>query len=139
VKQATFLDTVHILALVNPADQWHARAVAWSAAISGSILTTGAVLVEVADALCRRDRRRRAAAIIEDLRKDPVVRCVPVDDPLLERGLAFYQSRGDKDWSLTDCISFVVMADGGIRDALTADEHFQQAGFRALLREPLPN
>jgi hypothetical protein len=44
------------------------------------------------------------------------------------------RERSDKDWSLTDCISFAVMEDEGIHEALTGDQHFEQAGFRALLK-----
>lgn len=58
---------------------------------------------------------------------------VSVDAELFESGLARYESRPDKDWSLTDCISFVVMERHGVADALTGDHHFTQAGFRALL------
>lgn len=47
--------------------------------------------------------------------------------------MELYRSRDDKEWSLTDCISFVVMADEGIEDALPGDRHLEQAGFRALL------
>jgi len=54
---------------------------------------------------------------------------------VFSRGLLLFDSRADKEWSLTDCISFVVMEDRGLTDALTADHHFEQAGFRALLNE----
>jgi predicted nucleic acid-binding protein len=63
------------------------------------------------------------------------VKVVSVDTALLRRAIDFYQSREDKEWGLTDCISFIVREDNGLTDALTTDEHFQQAGFRALLRE----
>ncbi len=53
---------------------------------------------------------------------------------LLEQGLALYTRRSDKDWSLTDCISFVVMKAEGIEEALTGDHHFEQGGFVALLK-----
>ena len=53
---------------------------------------------------------------------------------LLNAGLDRMRERPDKDWSLIDCISFVVMENEGIKDALTADQHFEQAGFRALFR-----
>ncbi|KAF5428591.1 hypothetical protein C5S39_11130 [Candidatus Methanophagaceae archaeon] len=53
----------------------------------------------------------------------------------MQRAIDFYRDREDKEWGLTDCISFIVMGDQGLTDALTADEHFEQAGFRALLRE----
>ena len=65
----------------------------------------------------------------------PNVKVVSVDSALLRRAIDFYHSRGDKEWGLTDCISFIVMEDNGLTEALTTDEHFQQAGFRALLRE----
>ena len=50
------------------------------------------------------------------------------------RGVALYAERPDKDWSLTDCISFVVMRKMDITEALTGDRHFEQAGFTALLK-----
>jgi predicted nucleic acid-binding protein len=59
---------------------------------------------------------------------------VPPEPELFERAIEFYGRRADKAWSLTDCVSFVVMADLGITDALTGDHHFEQASFRALLK-----
>ena len=59
---------------------------------------------------------------------------VPAEAKLFEQGVEFYHRRPDKAWPLTDCISFVVMTDLGIREALTGDHHFEQAGFRALLK-----
>jgi len=58
---------------------------------------------------------------------------VPFQKSQLERAQGLFCSRADKSWSLTDCTSFVIMEDRGIRDALTGDRHFEQAGFRALL------
>ena len=60
-----------------------------------------------------------------------------VENTLLHRAIDLYQKRDDKEWGLTDCISFIVMDDQGLGNALTSDEHFQQAGFRALLREDI--
>ena len=68
------------------------------------------------------------------MRDDNHVTIVPPDDALFHRGVEFYAQRPDKDWSLTDCISFVVMEERGIREALTGDHHFEQAGFAALLK-----
>jgi len=135
VTRELFLDTVYLLALLNPRDSWHARAVALSRHIRPRLVTTHAVLTEVADALCRQSRRTWAIQAIDDLREDGNVTCVPVESTLFTRALDLYRERADKDWSLTDCISFVVMRDRAISDALTADLHFVQAGFRALLRE----
>ena len=60
---------------------------------------------------------------------------VYINEELFQRGWDFYEARIDKDWSLTDCLSFVVMQERGVNEALAHDHHFEQAGFRALLRE----
>ena len=130
-----FLDTVYLLALINPNDAWRSKAMEWAAKAKGPFVTTEAVLVELADALCRSDRRRWAIDAVRDLRSDSMVRGVPMDAALFDRGFDLYARRPDKDWSLTDCISFVVMEELNIKQALTADVHFTQAGFRALMRE----
>ena len=67
-------------------------------------------------------------------REDADVAIIGDDRELFESGIRMYREREDKDWSLTDCISFVVMEREEIRDALTADHHFEQAGFHALLK-----
>jgi len=136
MSAAAFLDTAHVLALLNPRDAWHARAVAASATGPERLVTTEAVLMEVADALSRPSHRAWALQAIDDLRADDGVTCVAVDASLFARGLELYRTRSDKAWSLTDCISFVVMQEHDLSDALTADVHFEQAGFRALLRDP---
>lgn len=131
----TFLDTLYLLALINPSDGWRPKALEWAARVSGPFVTTEAVLTEVADALCRSAHRRWAVEAIRDLRSDSTVTCVPGSAKLFTQGLELYADRADKDWSLTDCLSFVVMGERRIEQALTADIHFVQAGFRALLRE----
>ena len=96
-------------------------------------------MIEFGNALGAIDRPRAAGAIERFLNASSVnggvVRIVPVDTNLLRRGLDLYSSRRDKDWGLTDCISFEVMREMGLADALTADRHFVQAGFRAMLLE----
>ncbi|MBI5829688.1 MAG: type II toxin-antitoxin system VapC family toxin [Chloroflexi bacterium] len=72
-------------------------------------------------------------AVVAGLRASPRTTIVALDPHLLQRGLDLFASRNDKDWSLTDCVSFVVMQDHGLTNALTADRHFEQAGFKALL------
>ena len=73
-------------------------------------------------------------AIITNLEQDPNVECVPQTDELYHQAFDLFRSRPDKEWGMIDCMSFVVMQQRGLNEALTADEHFQQAGFRALLR-----
>ena len=134
-NRAIFVDTVYWLALISPGDAWHAKALEWARKVSGPLVTTEAVLTEVADALCRSDRRRWAALAIRNIRADSQITTVAGGPQLFSRGFDLYTERPDKDWSLTDCLSFTVMTDRGIDQALTADAHFAQAGFRVLLRE----
>jgi predicted nucleic acid-binding protein len=76
--------------------------------------------------------------LLEALEADSRVDIVPLTEQLYARAMQLYTERPDKEWGLTDCVSFIVMQDQMLTAALTADEHFQQAGFRALLREELP-
>jgi predicted nucleic acid-binding protein len=75
------------------------------------------------------------AAICGLVETDPAFRLARAMPELFQRGKRLYQDRPDKDWPLTDCISFVVMQDEGVREALTADRHFEQAGFKALFAQ----
>jgi hypothetical protein len=129
-----FADAFYYLALVNPGDRTHQKAVRHSRDLSVSTFTTAWVLTEVADALAGLEQRGVFLALLERLRKDPTVTIVPPSEGLFERGLELFRKRPDKEWSLTDCISFVVMRQHGIPDALTGDHHFEQAGFRILLK-----
>jgi uncharacterized protein len=98
------------------------------------IWTTEAVLVEVANALSTLDRPL-IAMTIEKYYQNPKVKVVSVDTTLLMKGLDLYKNRVDKDWGLTDCISFIIMQEQNLIEAVTADTDFVQAGFRALLLE----
>ncbi len=97
------------------------------------IVTTRWVLAEVADALCTGSGRERAADFITQVEHHPQFRIQGESDALFARGLALFRKRPDKGWSLTDCISFVVMSEEGLTEALTGDHHFEQAAFTALL------
>ena len=134
-----FLDTYYVQALLNPKDPHHQRARALLPTVKGvaEVLTTEAVLVEVGNALCGTPRLRKlAAAFIRRCHTEENMTVVTVDNPLFMRALEMYESREDKEWGLTDCISFVVMGDHGLMDAATGDRHFVQAGFRALMLAP---
>jgi predicted nucleic acid-binding protein len=131
------LDTVFVQALLNRNDQYHARATALLPEVRNArgVWVTEAVLIEVANALSAFDRVG-AARFIEHCYTTPNLHVVTVRTPLLHEGLQLFAARPDKQWSLTDCISFVVMKENDLTDAATADRHFVQAGFRALLLEP---
>ena len=127
-----FADTWYYLSLLNPNDPGHARAARRSEATE-RVVTTDYVLVELGNALSAPAWRSRLVALADVLRTDTRVTLVPASADLLDRGLRLFGQRLDKSWSLTDCISFVVMRDRGLTEALTADHHFEQAGFRSLL------
>jgi predicted nucleic acid-binding protein len=129
-----FADTFYYLALLNPSDRKHPQAVELTRQLDGTMVTTTAVLTELGDGCARGRNRDLFIRFASDLRLDPNVVVVPADLPLFERGMELYADRPDKDWSLTDCISFVVMRERGISEALTGDRRFEQAGFVALLR-----
>jgi predicted nucleic acid-binding protein len=130
-----FVDTYYLLALVNTKDKDHLAAVRHSQGQIGRLITTTWVLVEFADALSSVESRDRAARFLRGFQSHPFVEIVPPTHSQFERALDRYEARGDKGWSLTDCISFLLMEERGITDALTADRHFEQAGFRALMLE----
>ena len=129
-----FADTYYFLALLAPADEGHAAAVAASRTLPVRLVTTAWVLVEVADALSGSATRLRCAGFIEDLERKPMFLVLPGSRESFQAGLELFRSRPDKDWSLTDCLSFVAMKERGIAEALTGDRHFEQAGFTALLK-----
>lgn len=132
--KATFLDTSFLLAIMNVEDSLHDRAAAWKDRVRGRLLTTEFVLIEFLDAMCHAPLRRRALDAIVLLRSDANVSIVPLSSVLMEEGISWFAVHHDKDWSMTDCVSFHLMTQQSVTEALTADRHFEQAGFRALLR-----
>lgn len=133
-----FLDTSYAIALASPKDQYHARAEALAEQLEQSrtrLITTRAVLLEIGGALARLRYRKAAVELLDSLESDPGVEIVPLSEPLYARALQLYRDRPDKEWGLTDCVSFIVMQDRRLTEALTTDDHFRQAGFRALLLE----
>ena len=132
--RAVFADTFYYVALLNTRDMWHERVTELSQTLSQRVYTTAWVLTEVADGLTTPGQRRGFLTLLASLRRARGCVIVPAAERLFEAGLDLYGQRLDKQWSLTDCISFVVMRENGITDALTGDHHFEQAGFRILLK-----
>ena len=130
---AVFADTFFYLALLDDTEPDHERALAESK-ISRLIVTTEFILLELGNACARAEDHADFLALVAGMRASPRVKIIPLASELFNRGLARMRERSDKDWSLTDCISFVVMKDEGIHEALTGDQHFEQAGFKALLK-----
>ena len=98
-----------------------------------ALVTTEFVLIEVANAFCASAWRTKAVKLIDGLRSVPNLKIIEADSSLLSEGWRLYCSRLDKEWSLTDCVSFAVMHDEQINQAFTSDHHFEQAGFIKLL------
>jgi hypothetical protein len=137
MAKAVFLDTVGLLGALNKDDDLHepAAVVLRKLEETGrSVVTTTFVLAEVGNGLARTMLRADAAWLIRKLHSDPRSTVVYVDQGELFEALELYTERSDKSWGLVDCVSFVVMRRMGLSDAFTADRHFEQAGFVALLR-----
>ena len=129
-----FADSFYFFALVSNDDSRHKQAVTFTQQYVGQTITTGWVLTEVADGLSRPPWREAFLTLHVRLLLNPKVEIVPCSEQLFNAGLELYRQRSDKSWSLTDCVSFVVMEREGITEALTGDHHFEQAGFVALLK-----
>ena len=133
-----FVDTGFAIALSVRRDRFHARAALLASEIERTktlLVTTHAVILEIGAALSKLDTRADGATLMRSLLADPTVRVVPHDALLLNKALSLFEQRPDKERSLCDCTSFVVMQDLGITHALSTDRHFDQAGFTALLLE----
>lgn len=129
-----FADSFFFFALLNPRDPAHAKALDFSRHNRGPLATTAWVLTELADGLASTPQRQVFRRVTDDFEANRANLIVPANVETFEKGMDLYHSRPDKPWSLTDCISFVVMNEEGIVEALTGDHHFEQAGFRPLLR-----
>ncbi len=130
-----FADTSYYLALVNSTDPFHELAVDWAENFLGRTFVTEYILVELGSALSRGSDRLVYLELLERLESDGSTTIIPASESLFRQGVALFGSRPDKDWSLVDCISMVVMRQRRLQEALTTDRHFVQAGFRALLCE----
>jgi uncharacterized protein len=130
---ALFADTSFFLAFLHEEDVDHDAAHDYMANQESEIVTTDWILVELGNYLSRRANRTHLYPFVVDLSVDSrfVIHRADRDD--FDLGLWLYHRRPDKQWSMTDCISFNLMQREGMTDALTADHHFEQAGFRILL------
>lgn len=97
-------------------------------------ITTTSVLNETANSLSKPQFRSAVVEFYRRLQRSSRI-ILLVDQHLWSAGWQLYEERLDKAWSLTDCISIAVMQERGLTEALTNDKHFEQAGFRAILRE----
>lgn len=135
--ESVFLDTSYAIALSSSSDQHHERALVLAAefeAADAKFVTTRAVLLEIGNALSKKKYREAAVELLNALKCDDSVEIEPMTDGLNEEGFELYSTRLDKEWGMIDCCSFTIMTRRKLTKSLTADVHFQQAGFQALLR-----
>lgn len=131
-----FLDAQCLIAANLPRDVNHGRAIALLAEFeekNARFVTTDAVIVEFCNMLSKVALRAHAAKVVRQLNAQDNIDVIHVTKEILSRAFTLYESRADKDWGLTDCISFEVMREQRITVALTTDHHFAQAGFQPLL------
>jgi len=130
-----FADTSFYIALLRPVDDLHLPSKEFDRGYHGFYLTSEYVLIELGNWFAETAQRRVFVELARRLRAEPRTTVVPADASWTAQGLDLYAGRSDKQWSLTDCISFQMMRQHGLTDALTADHHFTQAGFNAVLAE----
>jgi uncharacterized protein len=133
-----FLDTSYAISLAVVSDQLHPRALALAQQLRNDktrLIVTRAVMLEIGNSLSKARYRNAAIALLNALEADPLVEILELSLTDYQAALSLFTQRHDKEWGLVDCISFVVMQKRGLYEALTADGHFVQAGFRALLLE----
>lgn len=132
-----FADTGYWVALLNSNDDLHDKAVNLSKALQPiHVFTSEVVLTEVLNDFSKRGEyfRDLATGLIRDLRSHPNTTIIPQTSQQFEQAFTLYTQRKDKQWSHTDCVSFNIMEENGIAEALAYDKHFAQAGFTALMR-----
>jgi uncharacterized protein len=130
-----FIDTGFVIALSAPRDHFHEKARVLAAEIQQSgiqLVTTQAVIFEIGAALSKSEFREDAARLINSLYEDASIRIVASSEDLMQQAIRLFEQRSDKEWSLCDCMSFIVMKNLEITNALSTDHHFVQAGFTAL-------
>ena len=133
VPEQILVDTAYVLALVNERDQYHDRAQELADLFEGrNLLITDVVLLEIGNALAR-GFKKQAIEIISYFIESEEVEIFRHSSQIFDKAFALYKKYDDKEWSLVDCISFIVMRERGIKQALTFDRHFDQAGFVAIM------
>jgi predicted nucleic acid-binding protein len=127
-------DTSFFVAFLNARDQFHSQAVGLMASHPGPIVTTEWILVELGNYLSARSNRAVFVPFVRDLPTDPRFEIVPADHRRFEAACALYDSRSDKEWSLTDCISIAILEERRLAHVLSCDHHFEQAGYSLLMK-----
>ena len=135
MDKSVFLDTAYIIALIITDDQFHKISLNTSRQIVAekiNLVTSELVLVEILDTLSKVKYRNEALITTKKLKQGITV--IDTNKELLLKAYSLYEKRPDKEWGMTDCYSFVIMEKYNIKQVLTTDAHFEQAGFKILLK-----
>lgn len=132
-----FIDTLFVVGFTNDRDQYHEKALELSEIYDKKhLITTDAVLLKIGNTLSGKFRQQ-SIQVIENFLESEEIEVIRLNEYLFEKAFELYKNHTDKSWGLVDCISFVVMKEHGVTDALTCDKHFVQAGFRALMLDSI--
>ena len=131
-----FVDALYWVAVVNPRDQWHVRAVEVGTSVQGrGLVTTDTVLIELMNFFGEYggSLRLKTARLVQALLDREDLEVVEQTHATFIAGIELYRARPDKGYSLIDCISMNVMRERGLTEVLTHDHNFTQEGFIVLL------
>lgn len=134
MKPLTFLDTGAIYALADPRNRDHAAVRAAYNDPERTFILHEFILVEAFSLLTKRLHKQAAIRRIGAFRLSPRVEKTPLTPDLLEAGWERCHQFADKEWDWIDCVSFELMESRGVREALSLDWHFAQAGFTLPVR-----
>ncbi len=135
MDRKVFLDTAFILAYIFKDDKFNSNAIKLKEEIkikNIEVITTELILIELANSLSKLRFRKEAILTINELRK--ATKVLEVDNRMLKNAWGLFTSREDKEWGIIDCFSFIAMQEYEVKQALSTDKHFEQAGFEILLK-----
>jgi predicted nucleic acid-binding protein len=135
-SRVVFIDTAYLVAIADRRDFKHAQALRLATELDTSradLVTTDAILIELGDYFSTSHLRLTASDAVAAIRADPAWEVVLLSAALVAAGEARFRRYGDKNWSVTDCISMEVMRQRRVREVATSDHGFEQAGFRVLM------
>lgn len=127
-------DAALFIAVLNRRDRFHAWAADYYRRTPDHLMVPLPVLVEVGNYFCESAFRPQVISFLHHVQQDARVDCIALDADLMQEAMDLYAGRADKEWGLTDCISFALMHKAGIEEAVTTDHHFEQAGFHILMK-----
>jgi predicted nucleic acid-binding protein len=132
-----FVDSFAWIAAINKSDNYHEISLRILEELlnkQAKLITTNYIVVETINALSKVKFRKTVIEFIDKLKKSPHVQIVKITDEIYNNAWTLYQQRMDKDWGITDCISFEVMQMFNIRKAFSSDKHFEQAGYSLMVK-----